>query len=404
MHRSSFSPITLLLVLAALVAAPPLSAAPQPPDAPAPWLHLSGEASGTLAPEDLGFFNDTSYEHNALRLLRVGLRAAVRPGGRLSLLAEVRSENGDEPRVYSLLVRARPRGGWPLDVQAGLIPPVFGAHSRDQYGQSTPFLATPIAYQYLTTLRADSVPAAASDLLRVRGGGWLVRHSLGAPTLQAGLPLVESQRYDAGVQARYRGDVLEAAVAVSRGPLCRPGWRDEDHGAQISSRVAWRPHPALILGASQARGEWLSSDVQDLLRPYGPAPARQTAWGADAEVSRGYWLARAEVVWSTWSGLPVGAGGLREPVEARAFTVESRWRAAAGLTAGLRGEHLGFSRLDGGTGTSQSWDAPVTRLEAGVAYSPVRHLIVKGGYQRNWRDGGRVRRSGLWVGQVTAWF
>jgi hypothetical protein len=404
MHRPSLSPITLLLVLAAPAAAEHLSADPQPQGAHAPWMHLSGEASGTLAPEDLGFFNDTSYEHNALRLLRVGLRAAVRPGGRLSLLAEVRSENGDAPRVYSLLVRARPRGALPLDVQAGLIPPVFGAHSQQRYGQSTPFLATPIAYQYLTTLRADSVPAAAADLLRVRGSGWLVRHTLGASTLAAGLPLVESQRYDAGVQARYHGDAVQAAVAVSRGPLCRPGWRDDGHSAQVSSRVSWRPHPALILGASQARGEWLSSEVQDLLRPYGPAPARQTAWGADAEVSRGYWLTRVEVVWSAWSGLPVGARGAREPVAARAVTLESRWRAAAGLTAGLRGERLGFSRLRGETGSTQPWDAPVTRIEAGVAYSPVRHLTVKGGYQRNWRDGGRVRRSGLWAGQVVAWF
>ena len=404
------SPTALLLLAPLAFTCAPISVAaqdgPAEPRASSPWLRIGGEASAQWAPEDYGFFNDTSYEHNALRLLRLGLSAAVRPDAPVSLLAEVRSENADEPRFYALLVRFRPTRRWPIDLQAGLVPPVFGAYPGQRYARSGPFLATPIAYQYLTTLRADSAPGNATDLLRVRGSGWLLRHPLGSSTLAAGLPLIDAQQNDAGLEARYRGDAVEAAIAWTHGSLCRPraGLRDDNDGAQISSRVAWRPHPGLVIGASQARGEWLERNVQRLLRPYGTGPGRQTVWGADAEASAGYWLARAEVVWSGWSGLPVGPGEAERVVRARALTLETRFRIRAGVTAGLRGEHLGFDRVQATEGALTSWDAPVTRLEGGVSYSPVRHLLVKAGYQRNWRDAGRVRRSGLLGVQVLAWF
>jgi hypothetical protein len=373
------------------------------PAAPARWWSLAGEVSGTVAPEDHGFFNDTSYENNALRLARFSLSAALRPRARVSLLAEVRSDNADEPRAYALFVRARPSARLPLDVQAGLVPPVFGAYPRQRYARDSPFVATPLAYQYLTTLRPDAVPGHANDLLRVRGSGWLLRFPLGQREAAPGLPIVDGLRYDTGVQARYGGGTVEALASLTRGSLSRPRVRDDNDGLAFSSRLAWRPRPSLALGLSQSRGEWLSRDAQAVLAPLGRASAHQTAWGADLEASAGYWLVRGEAVWSAWSGLPVGPAASFTTVRALALTTEGRYRFAAGLNAGARAEHVGFSSITGTAG-SQAWEAPVTRLEVGLSYAPVRHLTVKAGYQRNWRSGGRVRRSGLWAAQVLAWF
>src|SRR6185503_11041154 len=58
---------------------------------------LGGDVSWSLAPEDIGFFNYTDYEHTTLRMLRLSLAASVKAGDHLSLLAEVRSENGEHP-------------------------------------------------------------------------------------------------------------------------------------------------------------------------------------------------------------------------------------------------------------------------------------------------------------------
>jgi hypothetical protein len=90
-------------------------------------------------------------------------------------------------------------------------------------------------------------------------------------------------------------------------------------------------------------------------------------------------------------------------LKALAVTTEGRYRLAPGVSVGARAEHLAFSSITGSAG-AQAWEAPVTRLEGGVSYAPVRHVVLKAGYQRNWRSGGRVRRSGLVAAQVLAWF
>ena len=56
--------------------------------------------------------------------------------------------------------------GHNFDIQAGRIPPTFGAFGRHAYGTDNPVIGYPLAYQYLTSLRTDAVPETADDLLR----------------------------------------------------------------------------------------------------------------------------------------------------------------------------------------------------------------------------------------------
>ena len=90
-------------------------------------LVLGAEVTATVAPEDPGFFNYTSYEFSALRNLRMGVSAEVRANDRIQVLGEVRLDQGRVLEAYGLFVRVRP---WParrFDIQAGRIPPTFGA-------------------------------------------------------------------------------------------------------------------------------------------------------------------------------------------------------------------------------------------------------------------------------------
>ena len=48
-----------------------------------------------------------------------------------------------------------------------------------------------------------------------------------------------------------------------------------------------------------------------------------------------------------------------------------------------------MSELDTAVGPSE-WDARVTRFEIGAGWSPVRRVILKGSFQHNSRDGGRI--------------
>src|SRR5436305_931296 len=125
---------------------------------------ITGEVTATAGSRDeTAFFNYTDYEHNALRLFRVSLAGMWRPSRRVAFLTEVRSENTKRMIPYALYVRVRPWVNRPFDVQAGRIPPVFGTFSRRAYGSDNPLIGVPLAYQYLTALRPDALPASADD-------------------------------------------------------------------------------------------------------------------------------------------------------------------------------------------------------------------------------------------------
>ena len=98
----------------------------------------------------------------------------------VSLLAEVRSENGGRPAALRACTCASGRGRRArFDIQVGRVPPTFGAFRRRTYAADNPLIGYPLAYQYLTSLRADALPANADELLRMRGRGWLSNFSVG---------------------------------------------------------------------------------------------------------------------------------------------------------------------------------------------------------------------------------
>jgi len=385
------------LAAAALVGAAGLASA-EPPSAPR-RLVIGAELSAAAGPKDRGFFNYTSYAESAQRTTRLSLVAEWRISRQVALLGEVRDENFDHPRVYALYVRMRPWRERAFDVQAGLIPPVFGAFARRRYGADNPLVGYPLAYQYLTSLRPDAVPGSAGDLIANRGGGWRVRYPLGVgdPYPAAGLPLANALRWDTGVQARIGSEPLELSAALTQGTLSNPRVHDDNGGKQLSARVAWKPVVGLVVGASGASGRYLSSRVVRELTTGGER-SRQEAAGLDLEYSRDRWILRSEAVWSRWE-TPRLEGWLR----ALGLATEARCKLAPGIYAAGRLDHLGFSRIDGPAGPV-AWDAPVWRAEAGLGYTPVRHVLAKLAYQHNWRDGGRVRRRGLATGQLVLWF
>ncbi len=96
-----------------------------------------------------------------------------------------------------------------LDIQAGRIPPTFGAFSRHTYGTDNPVIGYPLAYQYLTSLRTDAVPGTADDLLGMRARGWRSSFPVGSETPGPGVPLITAFRWDTGVQVRWKHGPIE---------------------------------------------------------------------------------------------------------------------------------------------------------------------------------------------------
>jgi hypothetical protein len=290
-------------------------------------------------------------------------------------------------------------------VQAGRIPPVVGAFARRAYGRDNLVMGLPLAYQYLTSLRPDALPAAMSDVLRMRGRGWQPAFPIGAVQPAPGIPLISSTRWDTGVEAFWRLHWLETSGAVTLGSPAVPEVRDRTDGQQWSGRVALHFPDGLTVGASAARGAWIQRGVLALLPAAIEHDWVQTVTGADVEFGRQRLLLRGEWLRSVFH-LPLAAE--RSPATALAAWsgfIEGRYRLHPRWQVAARVERLTFSRvISGASLTPIPWDAPVDRIEGVIGFRVTRRLELRTGWQHNWRSAGRVHERGYPAAQILYWF
>lgn len=372
-------------------------------------LTLGGEVVATAGRSDsTAFFNYTDYGHNALRMMRLALAAEWRPTDRLAFIGQLRVEDFSRLTLHAAYVRFRPWTGRRFDIQIGRIPPTFGAFGRRAYSTSDGLIGYPLAYQYLTSLRPDAAPATIDDLIAMRGRGWLSTFPVGNRQPAPGIPLISVFQWDTGIQAHWASDRMTMTGAITSGTLSTPRVDDNNSGKQVSARVTVRPAFGLVLGASAARGAWLSRDVVNEL----PAAHRresyaQTAIGTDVEYSRDHWIVRSEAIWSRWR-VPTPRTSDRPSVNLDAFGafVEGRYRLTPRISVSARLDKLMFSSIRGTTpgAAATPWDAPVRRVELGAGYLLQRNLTARIVLQRNVRDGGRVSRRTFVSGQLAFWF
>jgi len=370
---------------------------------------IAGEVTATVGTrDDEAYFNYTDYEHNALRLFRISLSGMWRPTSRLAVLTEFRSEDAEQPVAYALYLRVRPWTNRPFAVQAGRIPPVFGTFSRRSYSADNALIGVPLAYQYLTSLRPDAVPASADDLLQMRARGWRASYPVGNPIAGPGVPMMTAYRWDTGVEGSYAGERFDAAAAVTVGTLSNPRVHDDNDGRQWSARAAWKPAVGAIFGVSAARGAFLDRAIVDAYAPVlGPRDYDQASIGVDGEYSRGYWIVRGEAIHSRWTLPKINRPYIEHPVSATAAYVETRYRIGPRFFVAGRGERLSFSTLTGSRffpTQPTPWDAPVTRVEGGGGLYLQRNLTLRAILQHDWRDGGRVHERTYVSGQLSYWF
>lgn len=356
--------------------------------------HATGAAACT---PDTGFFNYSDYNDSTIRLARAGLGASVRLTRQLTALADVRIENANAPRIYGAYLRFRPFATRAFDIQAGRIPFTFGAFPRRAYSTDNLVIGYPLAYQYLTSLRYDALPATPDDLIRMRGRGWLSSFPIGETTPEAGLPIINAFRWDTGVQAHARVGWVEATGSVTTGSPANPLVRDDNDGRHVAGRVSAQPVQGLMLGASFAHAPYVDTHTAALTG----APASrftERLFGADIEYSRQHYIVRAEAVQAVFRMVTVTPG-----LRALSTMVEGRYKLTPRVHVAARFDHLGFSTVSGPLRRG-TWEAPVTRWELGGGYALQRNVQLRASVQHNWRDGGRVRKMTAVSTQLLYWF
>jgi hypothetical protein len=356
-----------------------------------------GEVVLNFAPVDPGYFNQTDYGDDSLRLFRLNLGLELRASEAFSLLTEIRSDNLDAPRPYALYVRFRPWRERTFALQAGRVPPVFGAFLRRSYEYDNPLIGYPVPYQYPTALRSDSAPATLDQLLAYRGYGARVRYPLGDTSLASGLPQVNPIRWDTGVSVNLGADPVGLALAFTQGTVSDPRVDDDNGGKQFAARLGWRPAFGWDVGVSASRGEYVSDEVTALLEEN--RGSDQTAVGLDAELARGSWILRGEAIWCAWDAPSLTTGAL----STLGFMAEGRYKAGPGLYFAARVSGSRFESLSTPEG-AMTWDSPVTRVEGGVGYSFHRNVLGKLALQYNTRDATRITSRWIPAVQLLFWF
>ena len=248
-----------------------------------------------------------------------------------------------------------------FDIQVGRVPPTFGAFRAGPTRATTRSSAIRSAYQYLTSLRPDALPASADELLRMRARGWLSNYSVGNLAPDRGVPLVSAFRWDTGVQVHAGNGIVDATASVTAGTLSNPLFSDDNGGRQS-------PDASAVIRSRAGRRRLARARPFVSRAASGGASARtargeftQTAWGGDVEYSRDYYLVRAEAVVSDWRLPVLRSAGDREPVARRRDLRRRPLQDAAGALRRGAVDHLGFSEI-AGTSTTR----PGTRR------SPVR--------------------------------
>jgi hypothetical protein len=397
------------LLVAALLALP-VSARAQGSDRPlgtslGPHVSFGGDVAVIAGPQDDdAFFNYTDYRRNALRQLRVRIFGEWRMGGRLSLVGEIKSEDARAVDAAAVYLRWQPLAGRDFYVQAGRIPPVTGAFARRAYGRDNAVLGLPLAYQYLTSLRPDALPLTTADLLRMRGRGWQPSYPLGETATAPGIPLSSVAKWDTGVEAAWRHDRVELSAALTRGSPSVPVVRETNGGLTWSSRAALSWPFGLTAGVSAARGRWLDDAAVDLLPEGRSRPGSQSLIGVDAEFGRSGWLVRTEWMRTVFEIPIVLDADPAVRLSAWAAFAEGRYRLHPRWQVGGRIERLTFGRVRDINGVMRQWDGPVDRVEGTVGFRASRHIELRGGWQYNWRDAGRVAERGYPTCGLLYWF
>jgi hypothetical protein len=254
-------------------------------------------------------------------------------------------------------------------------------------------------------LRPDALPLTVGDLLRMRGRGWRPSYPLGAQSQKAGIPLLTASRWDTGVETHLATTRVDLAGALTRGAAAVPVVRDTNDGLSWSGRAAVSPVPGLTVGLSGERGQWLQRSLLDVFPLDRRGQSIQTLVGTDGEFGRGLLLIRGEWLRSAFQ-IPFASAPAATTLRAAAGFLEARYRWHPRWQLAARADRLSFSKVRGTIlgGELVPWDAPVRRIEVALGFRPIRNLEVRAAWQKNWREGGRVRRREFPALQLLYWF
>ena len=326
---------------------------------------------------------DSPYDPYGLRIFLDG-----NVNERVDIFGQVVLRDGATPYVDGAYVLFTPFPGYDTHLLAGKIPWPIGTYGPRTYSNKNPLIATPLMYQYHTTLLWWAVPPSADVLIANAGTGQYSIDYFGYP-MGMGMPVVDDSYWDVGVTAVGSAGLVEYTMGVTAGT---PGWgntvQDENTGKTIMGRVGLAPMPGLRFGISGAFGPYLVESLNEQLAAgQNVSEFHQTLGMVDAEFATGHLELRAEGAWNTWQTPTVG------DLDVTTGYVEMKYSLPFGAFAAGRIDGMRFSDIEDSSGAKHTWDSNIGRWELGAGYRIDRNILTKLVYQHTTLEGSDVKPS-----------
>jgi hypothetical protein len=326
---------------------------------------------------------DSPYDPYGLRLF---IDAGVNE--RVDVFGQVVLRDGATPYVDGAYVVFTPFAGVDAHLTAGKIPWPIGTYGPRTYSNKNPLIATPLMYQYHTTLLWYSLPPSADALIATSGSGQYGVDYFGVP-MGMGMPVVDDSYWDVGITAMGSEGLFEYSMGITAGT---PGWgstvKDENSGKAIMGRVGLAPVPGVRFGVSGALGPYLVEGLNEELTPGQDVNEfYQTLGMVDFEFATGHMELRAEGAWNTWQTPTVG------DLDVTTGYVEMKYSLPFGVFAAGRLDVMSFSEIEDSNGVEHTWDSNITRWEVGAGYRIDRNILTKLVYQHTNLEGHDVKPS-----------
>ncbi|HET9941021.1 MAG TPA: hypothetical protein VFR25_07950 [Candidatus Eisenbacteria bacterium] len=376
---------TVLTVLALAACA----LAPTPGRAQLPDVHVRGlldlVAAQRSDTHELNTLSrgDSPYDPYGLRLFVDG-----NVNEHVDFFGQVVLRDGATPYVDGAYVLFTPFHAYDTHLMAGKIPWPIGTYGPRTYSNKNPLIATPLMYQYHTTLLWYALPPSADVLIANSGNGQYGVDYFGYP-MSKGMAVVDDSWWDVGISAVGSTGPVECSMGITAGT---PGWgstvKDENSGKTIMGRIGLAPTPGLRFGVSGALGPYL---VEGLNGELGPGQTvdgfYQTLGMVDAEFATGYFELRGEGAWNTWQTPTVGDLGVTTGY------VEMKYHLPFGAYAAGRLDGMRFSKIEDSGGVEHPWDSNIARWELGAGYRVDRNILMKLVYQHTTMEGRDIKPS-----------
>ena len=326
---------------------------------------------------------DSQYDPYGLRIFLDG-----NVNERVDIFGQVVLRDGATPYVDGAYVLFTPFPGYDTHLLAGKIPWPIGTYGPRTYSNKNPLIATPLMYQYHTTLLWYALPPSADVLIANSGSGQYGIDYFGYP-MSMGMPVVDDSYWDVGVTAVGSAGLVEYTMGVTAGT---PGWgntvQDENTGKTIMGRVGLAPMPGLRFGISGAFGPYLVESLNEQLAAgQNVSEFHQTLGMVDAEFATGHLELRAEGAWNTWQTPTVG------DLDVTTGYVEIKYSLPFGAFAAGRLDGMRFSDIEDSSGAKHTWDSNIGRWELGAGYRIDRTILAKLVYQHTSMEGRDIKPS-----------